>query len=97
MNTSIEQFYYISTWEYTGNNQCARISRAKSSQRRCSVKKGVLKFFQNLQENTHVEVFFFIKPATLLKKRQSHRSFSKDFIKFLKDVFYRIIQNDYFE
>ena len=61
----------------------------RSSHRRCSVRKGVLK--KSSQENTCARVFFLIKlqtkPATLLKKRLWHRSFPANYVKFLKTPF----------
>ena len=43
-----------------------------------------LKISQNSQENTHVRVSFFLRPAILLKKRLWHRCFSRNFAKFLR-------------
>ena len=54
--------------------------------------KGVLKSFQNSQENSCVRVFFNkvadLKPATLFKKRLWHRRFPVDFEKFLRTTFF---------
>ena len=54
----------------------------RSSQRRCFVKKGILK---NPQENTCVGVSFL---TTSLKERPWHRCFPMNFAKFLKTPFF---------
>ena len=54
----------------------------RSSQRRCSVKKGVLK---NSQENPCTGASFLL---TLLKKTLQHRYFPMNFIKFLRTPFF---------
>ena len=46
-----------------------------------------LKISQNSQENTRVRVFFFLRPATLIKKRLWHRCFPRNFAKFLRTAF----------
>ena len=60
----------------------------RSSHRRCSVRKNVLR---NFAKNTCARVSFLIKlqakPATLLKKRLWHRCFSANYAKFLKTPF----------
>ena len=43
-----------------------------------------LKISQNSQENTCVRVSFFLRPATLLKKRLWHRCLPRNFAKFLR-------------
>ena len=43
-----------------------------------------LKISQNSQENTRVRVSFFLRPATLFKKRLRHRCFPRNFVKFLR-------------
>ena len=51
---------------------------AKSSHRRCSIKKMFLKIAQNSQKNTCARVAFFkneASPATLLKKTSDTRVF----------------------
>ena len=55
----------------------------RSSQRRCSVKKGILK---NSQENPCAGVSFL---TTLLKKRLQHRYFLMNFTKFFRTPFFR--------
>ena len=60
----------------------------RSSNLRCSIKKGFLKILQNSQENTYVRVSFLIKlQASGLKKRLWHRCFSVNFVKFLKILY----------
>ena len=44
----------------------------------------LLKILQNSQENTLVRVSFFLRPATLLKRRLWHRCFPRNFAKFLR-------------
>ena len=60
----------------------------KSSHRRCSVKKGVLKNFTKFTGRHLCKRLFFnkvagLRPATLLKKRFWHRYFPVNFVKFL--------------
>ena len=43
-----------------------------------------LKISQNSQENTRARVSFFLRSATLLKKRLWHRCFPRNFAKFLR-------------
>ena len=57
-------------------------SESRSSHRRCSVRKGVLRISQNSQENT-------CEPATLLKKRLWYRCFPVNYVKFLRTPFSR--------
>ena len=62
----------------------------RSSHRRCSVRKGVLRNFTKFTGNTCARVSFSIKlqdPATLLKKRVWYRCFPANFAKFLRTTF----------
>ena len=59
----------------------------KSSQRRCSVKKGVLTNFAKFTGKTCVRVSFLIKLQALLKKRLWHRCFHVNFAKFVRAPF----------
>ena len=56
----------------------------RSSHRRCSVKKSVLK---NFAKFTGKHVRQSLRPATLLKKRLWHRCFHVNFAKFLRTPF----------
>ena len=49
----------------------------RTSHRRCSVRKGVLRHFSKFTGN-------HLKPETLLKKRLWHRCFPVNFVKFLR-------------
>ena len=49
----------------------------KSSHRRCSIKKSVLKKFHKIHRKTSVS-------ESLLQKRLQHKCFSVDFAKFLR-------------
>ena len=64
----------------------------RSSHRRYSIKKVLIKISQNSQENTYAKVSFLIKlqttPATLLKTRQWHRRFPANFAKFVRATFF---------
>ena len=55
-------------------------------------KKGVLKNFQNSQENTCASLFFSIiagfRPVTLLKKETLAQVFSYEFCEISKDTFF---------
>ena len=65
---------------------------ARSSHRRCSVRKDVLRNFEKLTGKHLRQSLFFDKfagqrPATLLKKRLWHRRFHMNFAKFLRTPF----------
>ena len=64
----------------------------RSSHRRCSIKKGVLKNFTKFTGNHMCQNLFFnkvadLRPATLLKKRLWHRCFPVNFVKFSRTLF----------
>ena len=64
----------------------------RSSHRRCSVRKRVLRNFAKFTGKGLCQSLFFnntavLKPATLLKKRLWHRCFPVNFAKFLKTPF----------
>ena len=66
---------------------------------KCSVRKVFLEISQNSQEITCARVSFLIKlsqPATLLKKRLSHRCFPVNFAKFLRTLFLQNTSGGYF-
>ena len=70
------------------------LSVTRSSHRRCSVKKDVLKNTAKITGNHLLQSFFFnkvagLRPATLLKKRLWHRCFPVNFAKSLRTPFYR--------
>ena len=65
----------------------------RSSHRRRSIKKSVLKVFTKFTGKHLCQSLFFNKvadltPATLLKKRLWHRYFSVNFVKFLRTPFF---------
>ena len=62
------------------------ISKVRSSDLMCSIKKGVLKNFATFTEKHLCQILFFnkVRPATLLKKRLWHRCFAVNFERFLK-------------
>ena len=67
----------------------------RSSHRRCSVKKGVLRNFAKFTGKHLCQTLFFnniagLRPAALLKKRLWHRCFAVNFAKFLRTP---ILQN----
>ena len=68
-------------------------SICRSSHRRCSMKKGVLRKFAKFTEKHLRQSVFFagLRPATLLKKRLWHRCFPVNFAKFLRTPFSRNI------
>ena len=59
-----------------------RVYFSRSSRPEVFCKKSALENFA--QENTLVRVSFFLRPATLLKKRLWHRCFPRNFTKILK-------------
>ena len=67
----------------------------RSSHRRCSVKKGVLRNFAKFTGKHLCQTLFFnniagLRPAALLEKRLWHRCFAVNFAKFLRTP---ILQN----
>ena len=63
----------------------------KSSHRRCSVRKGVLRNFVNSLENACARVFFLIKlqaPCNFIKKETLAQVFSCDFCEISKNTFF---------
>ena len=68
--------------------------RCRSSHRRCSIEKGVLKNFAKFTGKYLRQSLFFnkvadLKPAILLKKKLRHRCFHVKFAKFLRTPFFR--------
>ena len=66
--------------------------RDRSSHRRCSVRKGVLRNFTKFTGKHLCQRLFFnkvagLRPATLLKKSLWHRCFPVNFAKFLRTPF----------
>ena len=64
----------------------------RSSHRRCSVKKGVLRNFAKFTGKHLCQSLFFnkvagLRPETLLKKRLWHKCFPVNFAKFLRTPF----------
>ena len=83
----------LQTWHF--------ISKTKSSHRRCSLKKGVLKnFAKSTGKHLCWSLFFHNvtgqKAAALLKKRLQHRCFPVNFSKFLRNLFQRTHSGDCF-
>ena len=70
---------FVSAWVYLK----VLFPYDRSSRRKVLYKKGVLKNFANLQENTCARVSFLIKLQALLKKRPWHSYFPMNFKKFL--------------
>ena len=77
-------------------------SKYRSSHRRCSIKKGVLKNLAKFTGKHLCQSLFFnkvagLRPATSLKKRLWHTCFSVNFAKFLRTLFfYRTPPDDCF-
>ena len=74
---------------------------SRSSHRRCSVRKGVLRNFakftgKHLCQRLFLNKVAGLRPATLLKKSLWHRCFPVNFAKFLRIPFYRTPQGDCF-
>ena len=68
------------------------IKSHRSSHRRCSLRKGVLRNFTKFIGKRLCQSLFFnkvagIRPTTLLKKRLSHMCFPLNFVKFLRTPF----------
>ena len=98
-NTGLFQRYiYMEKPEITHNlvitvklvlNLLSYLFLFRSSHRRYSVKKGVLKNFRKTHRKTPVLASFLnkvagLRPSTLLKKRPQHRCFPVNFAKFLR-------------
>ena len=77
----------------TGQKTSFKIARPlRSSHRRCSVRKCVLRNFAKFTGKHQCQSLFFnkvagLRPATLLKKRLWHRCFPVNFAKFLRSPF----------
>ena len=68
------------------------MDRNRSSHRRCSVRKGVLRYFAKITGKHLCQSLIFnkvagLRSATLLKKRLWHRCFPVNFAKFLRTSF----------
>ena len=76
-------------WEIFKNTFFTEHFRDRSSYRRCSVKKGVLRNFAKFTGKHLCQRLFLIRPghATLLKKSFWHRCFPVDCEKFLRTPF----------
>ena len=78
------------------------IARSRSSHRKCSIKKVILKISQILQENTCVGASYnlllawSLKPATLIELRLRHSFFPVNFAKLSRKLFYRTSPSDCF-
>ena len=75
--------------------------KSRSSHRRCSVRKGVLRNFAKFTEKHLYQSLFFnkvagLRPTTLFKKRLWHRCLPVSFVKFLRTPFYRTPLGDCF-
>ena len=73
----------------------------RSSHRKCSVGKGVLRNFAKFTGKHLCQSLFFnkiasLRPATLLRKRLWHRCFPVNFVKFLRTPFIRNTSGDCF-
>ena len=67
----------------------------RSSYRRCSVKKGLLRYIAKFTGKHLCQSLFFnivagLRPVTLLKKRLWHRCFPVNFAKFLRTLFFTV-------
>ena len=83
---------YLSQLNSFHRNPQVHAPTVKSSHRRCSVKKGVLRNFTKFTGKHLCQSLFFnkvagLRPATLLKKRLWHRCFPVNFAKFLRTPF----------
>ena len=90
LNTAMKRLSFL--MEYGNRFDCFK-GNARSSHRRCSVRKGVLKNFAKFAGKHLCQKLFFKKvvgrrPATLLKRRLWHRCFQADFAKFLRTHFF---------
>ena len=86
MHNLKNKYFYISS------NRDTLFWCNRSSHRRCSIEKGVLKNFAKFTENHLCQSLFFnkvegLRPKTLLKKRLWHRCFLVNFAKFFRTSF----------
>ena len=85
----------VKVWTYPYKNITCIPSwkdRFRSSQRRCSLRKGVLRNFSKFTGKHLCQRLYFnkvagLRPATLLQKRLWHRCFPVNFEKFLRIPF----------
>ena len=82
---------FISTDKQIFNisNKVTSIVKYRSSQRKCSVRKGVFRNLATVTEKYLCQSLYFnkVRPATLLKPRLRHRCFPLNFAKFLRTPF----------
>ena len=84
------RFYIWTAVEHELGNLCIPAHSFRSSHRRCSVRKGVLRNFAKIHRKTAVPSLFFgkvatLRPATLLKKRHV---FFCEFFEISKNAFF---------
>ena len=83
---------YLSSKSTNSLNHISRYSTNRSSHRRRSVRKGVLRNFvkfigKHLCQSLFLNKVAGLRPATLLKKRLWHRCFPANFARFLRTPF----------
>ena len=86
-------------WIVQSRGTLTKLGALRSSHRRCSVRKVVLRNFANFTGKHLCQSLFFnkiadLRPATLFRKRLWHRCFPVNFVKFLRTPFYRISLGD---
>ena len=79
-------------WNITSGDYKDQNRKSRSSQRRFSGKKGVLRNFskftgKHLRQSLSFNKVAGLRPATLLKQRLRHRCFPMNFVKFLRTPF----------
>ena len=93
----IDLAYFLCSFLWTEHMQFLKTGAAT----RRVLQKGVLKYFTKFTGKYMYQSLFFytvsgLRPATLWKKRLWHRCFPVNFVKFLRNVFYRIPLDDRF-
>ena len=83
LDSSISHFAFHVAFEHQQPGIIFKTPAFRSSHGRCSVRKGVLRNFENLQENTYVRVSFLIK---VFNKETLTRVFSFGFCEFSKNT-----------
>ena len=79
-----------STWRREIKEQTPQLTSlyrgrtVRSNQRRCSIKKLLLKISQHPQETPGLESLFCLKTCNFIKKRSQHRCFPVNIAKFLR-------------
>ena len=89
LNDVFQKFISTDKQIFNISNKVTSIVKYRSSQRKCSVRKGVFRNLATVTEKYLCQSLYFnkVRPATLLKPRLRHKCFPLNFAKFLRTPF----------